>query len=365
MKVQNNNQPESTTSTASTLNEEISFKDIFLGIGDWLRYLIRHWVLIALVAVIGGVIGYLRANRQSLLYVATSTFVLQEGGSPIPQADGLASLLGVGGGGAQGGNMFQGDGLLELYRTRFMLKKTLLSVIPGTRNEHVLDHYMRINGIQQAWKDSAHLRRLNFYAKPVSKKDARLKDSIFTVFTNDLKFNYLGVDIDRRLNVLRVEVRSRNEEFSKMFNDQIVKTVNDYYVQTKTQKAIENLRLLQHQTDSIKAALNGAMYRAASSTDVTINANPARQVLRVPSQRSQVDAETNRAMLSELVRNLEGAKMSLRKETPLIQILDEATFPLERRRESKTKAVIIGAVVAGILAIVFYTVTLLYKKIMA
>ncbi|MGI4729394.1 MAG: hypothetical protein ACRYGB_12535 [Janthinobacterium lividum] len=346
----------------SSLTDEISFKDIILNIINWFRYLVSNWLIILIVAILGGIIGFIRANRQPLLYVANSTFVLQDGAGNMGQADGLASLLGVNV--SQGSGMFQGDGLLELYRTRFMLKKTLLSIIPDTKNEHVLDRYMKISGIKEAWKDSANLRNLNFYAKPKNKKEARTQDSVMTVFTNDIRFNYLAVDIDRRLNILRVEVRSTNEEFSKILNDQIVKTVNDYYIQTKTQKALENLSLMQHQTDSIKAALNGAMYKVASTTDVTINANPARQVLRLPSQRNQVDAETNRGMLNELVRNVELAKMALRKETPLIQILDEATFPLEHRRESRAKAIIISTLIATIIAVIYYTIILLYRKVM-
>jgi len=345
----------------SPLSEEISFKEIVLNIIVWYKYLLSNWVNILLVVLLGGIAGYIHANRQSLLYIATNTFTLQEAGSGV-QPDALTSFLGINA--LQGGGIFQGDNLLELYRTRFMLKKTLLSTIPGTKNEHVIDRYMALNGLRQAWKDSARLRNINFFVNYKDKKQARIQDSLMTTFTNDLKFNYIAVDKDRRLNLLIISVRSRDEDFSKLLNDQIVKIVNDYYIQTKTQKSLENLKLLQHQTDSIRAALNGAMYKVASSTDVNINVNPARQVLRVPSQRNQVDAETNRAMLNELVRNVELAKMSLRKETPLIQIFEEATFPLERVRPSRAVGILMGVLLAGVFAVTYYTIIYIFKKIM-
>ena len=36
--------------------------------------------------------------------------------------------------------------------------------------------------------------------------------------------------------------------FAKVFNKHIVKTVNDFYVQTTTKKSLANLSILQHQT---------------------------------------------------------------------------------------------------------------------
>ena len=51
-------------------------------------------------------------------------------------------------------------------------------------------------------------------------------------------------------------------------------------------------------------------------------------VKRVPSVNRQVDVQANTAILTELVKNLELAKVDLRKETPLIQIIDTPILPL-------------------------------------
>lgn len=62
--------------------------------------------------------------------------------------------------------------------------------------------------------------------------------------------------------------------------------------------------------------------RVAASADANPNPNLGRQTLRVPSQRKQGDVQINQAILAQLVQNLEIAKMSLRTETPLIQVID-------------------------------------------
>ena len=342
----------------SSLAEEISFKEILLNIIKWIRYISSRWYIILIFAVIGAVLGFMHADRKPIKYLAVSSFVLQEpGGGHVPGND-FASILGFNV--PESGGMFQGENLLQLYRTRFMIKKTLLTKMPESSGEYLIDRYLKINGLKNTWKSDPVLRTMNFFTKK-NKKYNRLQDSLMTVFVNDIRGNYLNVNKDR-LNFLWVEVRSTDEEFAKAFNDQIVKTVNEYYIQTKTKRSLNNLKLLQHQTDSIRAALNGAMYNVASSSSV--NLNPAREILRLPAQRSQVTSETNRAMLNELVRDLEISKMSLRKETPLIQVMDEPVFPLATIEISKWKWLFIGAFLAAALAIGIYTLLFIYRKIL-
>jgi uncharacterized protein involved in exopolysaccharide biosynthesis len=345
--------------TQDSLSEEISFKEILINLIKWFRYIVSKWIVIVLIAIVGGVAGFLYANSKPLKYRAVSTFVLQELGTSNVQGNDFVSILGFNV--PEAGGLFQGENLLQLYRTRFMIKKTLLSKVPDSKNEYVIDRYLKINGLREAWKKLPNLKNINFFKKG-NKSYTRLQDSLITAFVDDINFNYLQVNKEDRLNFIRVEVRSTDEEFAKLFNDQIVRTVNEYYIQTKTKRSADNLRLLQHQTDSIRAALNGAMYKVASSS--SMNLNPAREVLRVPSQRSQVGAETNRSMLYELVRDLEVSKMSLRKETPLIQIMDEPVFPLPKFRESRAKALIVGTLMAAFLTIALYSVLYLYKRVL-
>lgn len=347
----------------NSLEKEISFRELLLNVITWFNYVFSKWITISLIVIIGAAIGLIHANRQKLFYIANCTFVLQEPGNSPAASDAFASILGISG--PEGGGIFQGDNLLELYRSRFMIKKTLLSKIPE-ENEYLIDRYIKINNLKAGWKSNPYLKSINWFLVPNKKNRnfTRAQDSLIIMFADDIRNNYLNVNRDRQSSIFRVEVRSKNEEFSKVFNDQIVRTVNDFYIQTKTKKSLDNLALMQHQTDSIRRALNSAMYRSASSADYVYNANPAMQVTRVPAQRGQIDAENNRAMLNELVRNVEISKLALRKETPLIQIIDEPVFPLEKRRDSRAKGLITGGLIAAIIAIVYYSVELLFHKIL-
>lgn len=144
-----------------------------------------------------------------------------------------------------------------------------------------------------------------------------------------------------------------------------MKNVNDFYVQTKTKKSLDNVAILQHKTDSVRAVMNGAIYRAVAITDATPNINPTRQIERIaPIQKSQFSAETNKSILGSLVQNLEMAKMTLLKETPLIQVIDEPVYPLQKKIIGKFKGAIIGGVIVAFISLIILLVKYIFKQIL-
>jgi uncharacterized protein involved in exopolysaccharide biosynthesis len=107
--------------------------------------------------------------------------------------------------------------------------------------------------------------------------------------------------------------------------------------------------MLQKEADSLRNVLGSAITSAGSQTDLTFNLNPAYQVQRSGALQSQASATALGQAYGEVLRNLEIAKITLEKETPLYQIIDEPTLPLERRKIRKLYALIIGGFLGGIL----------------
>ncbi|WP_317047858.1 lipopolysaccharide biosynthesis protein [Pedobacter chinensis] len=328
--------------------------------------------MIVLSGLIGGGVGLAYSYLKKPTYTAITTFVLEDERSSsggFGSIAGLASIAGIDLG-SGGGNIFQGDNIQELYKSRKMIEKTLLtSVAIGNKNQLLIDRYIDFNKMREKWSGKPELQGIRFSTRDTSKKNlnkfSRVQDSIIGVIVTDINKNYLNVvKPDKKLSIIKAEVVSKDEIFAKSFNEQIVKNVNDFYVQTKTKKAKDNVAILQQKTDSVRSVMNGAIYSAALVADATPNLNPTRQVQRTaPIQRSQFSAETNRAILSELVKNLELSKISLRKETPLIQVVDEPVFPLEINRIGKAKGILIGGALAGLLSIAILTLRRALKSI--
>ncbi len=101
----------------------------------------------------------------------------------------------------------------------------------------------------------------------------------------------------------------------------------------------------------------------AVANDNTFNLNPALNVRRAPSARRQVDVQANTAILTELVKQTELAKVTLRKETPLIQVIDRPILPLKMEKFGKAKGLVLGVFLAGFLTVLFLIIRRLLRGI--
>jgi len=345
-------------------SEEISLKELILKLGDWLKYLLSKWLIIIIVGVLGGLLGIRYAYSKKIIYTAKLSFVVQDerSGGGLSGALGLASQFGIDLGGGSAGGEFTGDNLLELMRSRSMIEKALLTpVIINGKTETLCEFYIDFNKLREGWKDKPGMENIQFLPGADRSRFTLKQDSLLGAFHESLVKASLSVDkVDKKLSIITLSVKSTNELFAKYFSEILAKVVSDFYIQTKTEKQIKNVAILQRQTDSVRHELNTAITGVASSLDAAPYANPLRQTLRVPSQRKGIDVQANTAILSELVKNLEIAKMSLLQETPLIEVIDKPILPLDKDGYSRLNWLIIGGIIGSLLAVVF----LVFKKLL-
>jgi hypothetical protein len=343
-------------------SDEISIKDILLKVRSGIKYLKSKWLIILITGMVGGLIGLVYSIFKTPQYTASCTFVLDEGnkGGGLGQYSGLASLAGIDIGGASSSGMFQGDNILELYKSRLMIEKALLSDASfDGKSELLIERYISYNKLRSRWKEKDHIDGISFTGDP--EKFNRKQDSIITGFVDLFNKKVLNVaKPDKKLSIIYVNITSNDELFAKEFTNKLVETVNNFYVQTKTKKTYQNVQILQRQADSVKKELNSSISGVASAIDAAPNANPALLTLRVPSQRRQVDVQASTAIYGEIVKNLEISKITLLQETPLIQVIDQPVLPLRTNKIGKIKGIIMGGILAAFMA----TVYLIVRKVL-
>jgi uncharacterized protein involved in exopolysaccharide biosynthesis len=350
-------------------NDEISLKELVLKIKEWYQFLISKWKLIVLMGVIGGVIGFTYAYFQKPTYKAVLTFAMEEeksGGGGLGGALGLASQFGIDLG-SSGGGAFSGANLIELMKSRKLVEKTLLSPIEVDGNaQSLVEYYLAFNEIKKDWDEKPLLKNVSFPIDADRTKFTLQQDSILKNLAAGLiKKDLVISQKDKKVSILSIEMNSTNEQFAKVFCETIAKETSEYYVEIKSKKSKMNVDILQHQADSIRAELNSAITGVAAAADNVFNLNSAMNVRRTPSARRQVDVQANTAILTQLVGNLELAKVTLRKETPLLQIIDRPSFPLEKEKVGKLKSLVLGGFLAGFLTVLYLVFTSLYKKLIA
>jgi hypothetical protein len=334
---------------------EISFKEIILRMREWWKFLLSKGIIILFFMFSGCAIGFSYAYLQKPNYIAKLTFALEDDNAGGSSAySGIAGQFGINlGGGAQGG-VFSGNNLLALMKSRSMVEKSLLNtiVIDG-KNRTIADFYIEISNLREKWADIPEYNTVEFkpgvdYTSLSLTQNTILRDFYSTLTTENLEVERE----EENSSIISVKVKSINELFSKYFTEALVKEVTEFYIESKTKKSMENLSILQNQTDSIKNFLNASIGAVAASIDANPNANPAKQTLRVPSQRRQADVQANQLILTELVKNLEATKMSVMKETPFIQVIDRPILPLSLYAINRLQMTIVCGLVAGFLAVV-------------
>ena len=347
-------------------NDEISLRELIEKGKEWYAYLLSQWKIILLAGIIGACLGLAYSFIKKPIYTATLSFALEDekGGGGLGGALGLASSFGIDLGGG-GGSIFTGSNLTELFKSRAMVEQTLLSpVVVDGKTISLAEMYIENNKWRDKWKDDPKFKNIQFAPDTKRKYFTRAHDSILGVMFENLSKGGLTVaQKDKKIAIINIDVNDKNELFAKQFCENLAKTVSDFYVTTKSKKAKMNMDILVRQTDSIRGELNGAITGVAVANDNTFNLNPALNVRRAPSARRQVDVQANTAILTELVKQTELAKVTLRKETPLIQVIDRPILPLPKERFGKAKGLVMGGFLAGFLAVLGLIVRRLLQQL--
>ena len=349
-----------------TPNNEITLKELLIKAKEWYVFLLSKWKTIVLAGIIGALLGLGYSFIKKPIYTATLTYALEDGKAAGGGLGSLASTFGFDIGGA-GGNSgaFAGANLMELFKSRAMVEQTLLA--PVTQNNKTIslaEMYVQEKKWRHKWEEKPNLQKVQFLPNADKTKFTRLQDSIFGEIYKELsKYSFTVEQKDKKIAIGTITTKETNELFAQQFTLALTKTVTNFYIETKSKRAKENMDILVRQTDSIRGELNGAITGVAVANDNTFGLNPALNVKRVPSARRQVDVQANTAILTEIVKQAELAKVTLRKETPLIQVIDQPILPLPKEKFGKAKGIILGGILAGFLTVLGLIVRRILKEI--
>jgi uncharacterized protein involved in exopolysaccharide biosynthesis len=337
--------------------QEVTLKDIVKRIRQIFTFLLSKWVIIVIFGVTGGVLGFLYAWNAKPKFTASLNFVLSANSSSGGSLLGLANQFGLNLGN-DNDNVFTGDNIIALMKSRRMVQQALF-IKPDSSKESLINIFVKNNKIDEQWQHIA--RTKNAYPFPDSANAMSLvQDSLARAIYTSIINDVLEVSQpDKNQSIYAVTSTSSNELFSFYLTKYLVSSTSAFYIDTKTSTAKQNLSMLQQEADSIRRVLGGAITLAGSQTDYTFNLNPAYQVQRSGATQSLVSATEFGQAYGQVLQSLEVAKITLQKETPLYQVIDEPTLPLEAKKPGKLTSLIIGGILAGLLICFF----LIIKKI--
>ena len=343
--------------------EKISLKNVFQGFKEWLVFIMDQRKKIVYGTLITLVLPLSYNYLKSPVYYANTSFVLENDASAsLGGLSSLASMSGINTSSLMSAsNLFQIDNIQELYRSNNMLKQALLEeVTVNGKTQKLIDYFAVAQNLEKKWiKEKVYLK--DFYKD--KKLYSRAQDSVLKEAIKLIEKDFLIVaKPNRNTSILNVGFKHKDEVFAKIFNEVLVNKVNSFYYKTQTKKTAFNLNVLQVQTDSVKRLLDMSFLALAEIDQNIPNLNPLVKTAKVPYQKAMANLQANQAIYLEVVKQLELAKVTHRNKTPLIQIIDKPSFPLENNRWTFLDILILGIFGGGALIVLLLSLQRIIRQ---
>jgi hypothetical protein len=285
-------------------------------------------------------------------------FVIEESGGGM---GGLASLAGQFGfdiNSSVKGGLFTGDNVLLFLKSEQLCRETLMT--PYDSKMSLADRYAEVKQWKEKWKKKKSIGPVDF-SKFKDGNFPRLEDSLMQVIVKEIVERDLTVaKPDKKASFIEVQSIMRDEMLSKLFSERLVSIATAKYLQSKTKIKQLNILRLQRRADSLSALLDDKSFNAAASQQELVDANPAIRTAPLNAEIATRNKTIVATIFGEVVKNLELSKTMLNQETPVIEMVDRSSLPLEKTGLKK----IIGILAGGLISAFVFVIFLLIRKFM-
>jgi hypothetical protein len=341
--------------------EYFSLDEVGNFISSFISYLFRKWGLLVLMIAAGIALGVFYYSRQKAKYQAQTTFILEEKTSAGGGLAGLASQFGVNIGSSGGGNLFSGDNILNILKSKKVVLAVLLSKVDSTvQNSPTLaDLYMEFTEMRKGWQKEPLLAKINFAA--VKGRITPVEDSVLNlIYQTITKKNIEAERLSKQGSIIKVQVTSENSQFARLMTERLVDEAAQLYMNIKTGTAEANIQQLQWRADSLVVLLNRKSFTAAALQPIDIN--PAMRTAIVPTEIAGREKAVLAALYSEVVKNLEASKLLLSQQAPVIQLLDSPEYLLNNNKKGLVFITILSTFLIGFIYIVIAFIFFIRSK---
>ena len=336
----------------------------------YLTYLKSKIRIILWVALIGALLGLFYSILKPIKYTARTSFVVEDSKSSLGTSGIMGALSGQFGSdimGALGGgsNLLSGENIIELAKSRSLLRKTFLTAYQETDTNNktsLADSYALSLKLIFKWEKSYKVGKTISF--PFDKKTfTRVEDSLLnTLIDRVIKKDLEIYKPDRRLSLFELNITMLDERVANLFCQRLLAKTSELFINAKTKRMRGNISRLQHLADSLKLYANTRIKSAAASNFKLLDINPQYLDQNVETTINSREEILSGTIYSEVLKNLELSKATLLQETPTIQIVDNPDTPLPDNKIEWYEGLIVGLLsglfISLFLLIFFYEPTI-------
>jgi hypothetical protein len=314
-------------------NEDITLKEIVLKIRELLVFFLsKSWVL-ALFALLGGVLGFGYAHfTRSVTYESRLSFAIEEKSSPSGIA-GFASQFGLD---VEGGNpgLFSSGNISTLLQSDRIVQAALLC-----RQDH----------LAQGCLANLYLERINEKKRqgvaasgfvPGMPRDSfgLAEESLLRAITNDVK-QKIAINREKTASFIDLTVTDTDEDFAWRLSGTLLREAIELYTEIKVGRLRRSISLLESRQDSLQRLMISRMASVAASSDRSLGILQTAPL--VGESRRKMELELLTALYAEVSKNLELSKFSLQQTEPVIEKIDIPYKPLKVNGKGRARAALV------------------------
>ena len=337
-------------------NDEIQLRDILIKLSDYKIYLFSKKFVIISVSVIFFLLGIVSKSFSDKKYTAELTFVVEgtNGNNLLGPMSGMASQFGVDIGGVSS-TVFSQNNILKFLKSRGVVEAALMQSRKINKTDDLLiEHYLNHNKIKDYWNSNDDINPVSFHGV-FSQHNDSVSGNIWRSIIEDK----LVVKLADEANIITLSYTSVSEEFAKTFVEVLIEQLSKMYVTHQTAQASNTLDFLSSRSDSVFMELEIAEEEFAKVKD--INQRIIKSSGRLKELQLMRRVEVLNTMYLEIIRNLEISKITLLKQTPIIQIIDKPILPLKVEKHSIILFGLLVAFLGGFLSLFFFV----FRKLFA
>lgn len=187
-------------------------------------------------------------------------------------------------------------------------------------------------------EEAPPVEELNFYS--LSKDQMGILDQIKS---------RIGISIDSKMGIIQATATMQDPQIAAQVVDTVVARLNNYMASYFTKKSMQNLDFVLKEYNKAQPRYYAASKQLAKYVDE--NRNIFLQSAAIERKQLEDELSIAYSTYAALANQLEQAKMSVQKETPVVTIIDPARIPEKKSNTSKAKILIIVTLLGGFIGV--------------
>jgi hypothetical protein len=299
-------------------NKAFNLYDLLDKARPYLRPVARRWYVALIIGLLFGLLGYYQESQKPTNYTAQITYMLEDEILGSGQSAGNPLMAAISG---QSTSTSSKIIMNDLAASNKLIELTLMRQVEIDKKTILLVNYYQE---KFGYVGKGNIKDAFWFRDTYNIGSNQALDTRLRSLSSSLKLSLKAKVLESGL--LKMELSSGDEKFTKFFLEQHLKTISDFYINKRIEKAQNAVVGIKRRKDSLSAVIQGKEFTAASILDNSFGAVMRRA--QVPEIQVRKDLTVLNAQYLESITALNAAKSELEKRRPFISVVDDIRYPL-------------------------------------